>query len=152
MKNRKTLFFLILSFLVFSIYGNLSASSAKTFNKPFAVFLSVVSPGMGQIYSGQLDKGLAIWTASAALSAGFLLTVADIDLNSTGGPFPFNIGLRFKKNLTHQETFWAVGLGVTFLSVYVYNLLDMTLYNEKDNKLALRFQPDSVKAIYSLKF
>ncbi len=104
-----------------------------TYNKPFAIFMSVISPGMGQLYSGQLDKGLAIWSASAALSAGFLLTVADINLNSAGGPFPFNIGLQFKPSLTQNEVFWAVGLGVTFLSIYIYNILDVSLYSPMRN-------------------
>lgn len=130
--------FLILSALLLFTLPAAATPPPVNYNKPFAIFMSVISPGMGQLYSGQPDKGLAIWTASAALSAGFLLTVADIHLNSTGGPFPFNIGLQFKPSLTQSEVFWAVGLGVTFLSVYVYNILDVSFYSPlRDVKLSL---------------
>ena len=113
--------------------------------------MSVVSPGMGQIYSGRLDKGLAIWSASAAITMGFLLTVTDLNLDSAGGPFPFNIGLQFKPQLTQNEVFWAVGLGVTFLTVYVYNILDVSLYKQPKN-FKLSLEQDSISAQYALRF
>jgi hypothetical protein len=115
------------------------------------MFMSVISPGMGQVYTGQLDKGLAIWSASAALSIGFLLTVTDLNLNSAGGPFPFNIGLQFKPQLDQNEIFWAVGLGVTFLTVYIYNIIDVSLYTPPKN-FNLTFDSESISAQYSLAF
>ncbi len=113
--------------------------------------MSVVYPGMGQLYSGRLDKGLAIWSASAAISMGFLLTVADLNLDSAGGAYPFNIGLQFKPQLSQSETFWAVGLGVSFLTIYIYNILDVALYKQASD-IKLSVEKDSISAQYSLAF
>ena len=120
------------------------------FSQPFAIFLSVVSPGMGQIYTGQLGKGLSVWGASSILVMGFLTTVADFDFRSTGGAFPFNIGMQFKPVLTSEETFWAVSLGVTYAFLYLYNILDISLYDSS----AVTVVPtaDGFAAGYSVRF
>ena len=120
------------------------------FSKPFAIFLSVVSPGMGQVYSGQIGQGLSIWGASSILVMGFLTTVADFDFDSVGGAFPFNIGMKFKAKLNNEETFWAVGLGVTYAFLYLYNVLDISLF--ENSPVTVNPTVDGFTAAYEIRF
>lgn len=125
-------------------------SANPQFSKPFGIFLSVVSPGMGQIYSGQLGKGLSIWGASSILVMGFLTTVADFDFDSVGGAFPFNIGMKFKAKLSNEETFWAVGLGVTYAFLYLYNVLDISFF--ENSPVSVAPTTDGFSASYEIRF
>lgn len=125
-------------------------SAEPQFSKPFAIFLSVVSPGMGQIYSGQLGKGLSIWGASSILVMGFLTTVADFDFDSVGGAFPFNIGMKFKAKLNNEESFWAVGLGVTYAFLYLYNVLDISFFD--NSPVSINPTSDGFTAAYEIRF
>ena len=154
MKSRGIILSLLLVFL-FSSFSTAYSDQAKPspephFSKPFAIFLSVVSPGLGQIYTGQLGKGISVWGASSILVMGFLTTGADFDFRSTGGAFPFNIGMQFKPVLTTEETFWAVSLGVTYAFLYVYNILDISLY--ENQAVTVLPTSDGFTAEFSVRF
>ena len=154
MKNR----FLLLSCLLLFVITNRSFSDPlipeESFqqNKPFAIFLSVVSPGMGQIYSGQPEKGLTIWTSSSILMMGFLLNIADLDFQSVGGSFPVYFGMQFKSfdKITTDQWFWAAGFLASYAIIYVYNILDISFYQETDFSIDMGM--DRINANFSIRF
>lgn len=94
-------------------------------NKPLAILLSAIAPGMGQLSEGRVNTGLAVWTGSSLLTAAFFLTVGEFDLMAPWYP---SIPYRIKAAPTDNEKFWAIGIGVTWLVLYVYNLLDTAYY------------------------
>ncbi len=132
--------------------ANYENTCVEPYNKPLSIFLSVVSPGMGQIYSGQLDKGLAVWAASQVLTASLLITVADLDFTGIGNVGPINMGFRLKQQLSPNERFWTWGLSITYVLLYTYNVLDISLYDTDKLDLAVECEGGGFHLNYCLKF
>ena len=146
----------IIIIIIFSIcwcffYSSPLYSAAKNNpkkNKPLSVLLSVVSPGMGQMYEGQLGTGLAIWSASTVLSFSFFLVVGEIDLLSTWNP---TTRFRLKQNLTSDELFWAMGIGATYALLYIYNVIDVATYNDENN-VSINIHSNSISLNYTMSY
>lgn len=153
MKIKISIIIAFLFLFIFQTPGNSATTSYnENYNKPLSVFLSIVHPGLGQIYSGQTTKGLIFWSTSAILTGGFLITVADLNFNSPASPLPLNMGFQIKSELSPNEKKWAWGLGIAYTVFYIYNIMDISLYNPEENNFALDFNRDSVRLCYSFKF
>jgi hypothetical protein len=125
---------------------------SQNYNKPFSILLSLVSPGMGQIYSGQLGKGLSIWSGATVLFAGFLLNASTLDFTSVGGLFPYNFGFSFNKDLSGDALFWTIGFGVSYLVLYIYNIIDISVYDARTTFVSFDFDDKNVSAYYCIRF
>jgi TM2 domain-containing membrane protein YozV len=118
-------------------------------NKPLAILLSLVSPGMGQMYEGDIGTGLALWTASSALSFAFFLTIGDIDLKSAWSP---TIRYQLKPALTTSQLYWAGGFAVCYGILYAYNLIDAATFDPDSSPVSLNFGTNSVSVNYSVQW
>lgn len=164
MKTKITVFFTLLIMLcsISTVFAakktpvsekNTVHLAKNNYSKPFSIFLSVVVPGMGQIYSGQPEKGLAIWSSSAILLGAFLINSSELDFRSMSGPLPFNFGFRFKENMSERELFWSIGLGATYVFLYIYNVVDISVYDRNADKyISLDIDDNNIHASYSIKF
>lgn len=152
MKRKILLIFLLALAAVPSFASTSSYECNEPYNKPLSVFLSVAAPGMGQIYSGQLDKGLAIWGASSLLTASILVTVCDLNFNGVGGFDMVAFGFQLKDELSPSEKFWTWGLSATYVILYVYNVLDISLYNNNAPAVSADFRDGSFHLNYCIKF
>lgn len=151
--KRNLIVFILLSVLsapCFSLsYEN---TCNEPYNKPLSVFLSVVSPGMGQIYSGQLDKGLTIWTASTILTASLIVTIADLNFYSIGSPIPVNMGFQLKPELSPDERFWTWGLSITYALLYIYNIVDISVYDNDRARVDVSCENEGFHLNYAIEF
>lgn len=125
-------------------------SEYDPYSPPLAVFLSVVSPGMGQIYGGDLTKGSFFMAGTSVLSAAFLVTVADLNFRSTSGIFPSSIGFQLKEELspTERKTAWI--LGSAWAALYIYNIVDVAVLDP--DKFRIDADADGVSVGYSIQF
>ncbi len=129
MKNKTFLFKLSLVFFILLILFPPLFAFEQPKSKPFAFFLSVVSPGMGQIYLGNPEKGIAILSASSLLGMGILSTVGRIQFGTVNGMVPGHIGFQIRNDLDSSHLFWAGSLSITYIILYFYNLSDVAKFS-----------------------
>ncbi len=136
----------LLIILTFSgLFSDIQQDQVK--NKPLAVLLSVVSPGIGQIYTGDYEKGFFIWGASSILSFAFLINVSDVDFSTVGfAPIQFKL----KNKIDNDRLFWVISIGTTYSILYLYNIVDVSL--DKNSNISLDFKDDALNVCYSYKF
>jgi len=129
----KTIRSKFISFVLFVVFFFFLSSPLLALQKkkshPFAFFLSAVSPGMGQLYLGNPEKGIAIWSISSLLGMGILSTVGKLQFGTLNGMVPGHIGFQIQSNIDSEHLFWAGSLSVTYIILYFYNLSDVAKYS-----------------------
>lgn len=105
--------------------------------------LSFYNPGLGQFYSGESEKGMLFWLGENVLFFSSLLIVTDFTFNFKGD-FGVEIKIKQKKNLSDERIITSIGLGVAFLVVHFFNIMDAVdsakNYNKKLENLYLQDQ------------
>ncbi len=124
-----------------------SEETSPVRNKPLAILLSVVCPGTGQIYSGQLVKGIVIWSSSTILAYGFFSSFCDIDLSTIWTSPP---RFRLRTDIDKNSLFWSIGLGITYSLLYIYNIVDAAF--DQNTSIGFDINKDTVSLCYQYQF
>ncbi len=127
MKN-KTAILVLLILVILSLSSNLifaKQDSQKISKKdPFlAGALSFYNPGLGQYYVGEVEKGTIFWIGENILFWSALLTVMDLSFKFKKD-FGFEFKIKQKANLSDERIIASVSLGIAFLALHIYNIID----------------------------
>lgn len=95
--------------------------------------LSWYVPGLGQLYAGALIKGAAFFVVEEALLISTVLTFAELKLDMTGD---IDIGLNIKSKSDTNKSERRIGiiLGVSFITVHFFNVIDAVNTTRNLNK------------------
>ncbi len=120
MKKLVTSLFIML-FLFQSSWGQEKLSFLK--KDPFlAGALSFYNPGLGQFYVGDTESGMLFWVGENILFFSALLMVTDISFKLKKD-FGFEFKIEQKSNLSDGRVATAIGLGIGFLFLHIYNII-----------------------------
>ncbi len=84
--------------------------------------LSFYNPGLGQYYVGDTESGMLFWAGENILFFSALLMVTDISFKLKKD-FGFEFKIEQKSNLSDGRIATAIGLGVGFLFLHIYNII-----------------------------
>ncbi len=102
---------------------------------PFlAGILSWYHPGLGQFYVGETGKGTFFWITENVLLFATILNIADIKF-SLKRDIGFEFKIRLKSNPSIGRITATAILGVLFIALHIYNVIDAInsarVYNQK---------------------
>jgi TM2 domain-containing membrane protein YozV len=118
-----------------SSYSGVNSLAKRKKSPILACILSVICPGVGQYYNGQVVKGVVqelLWVGglTLALTAGISTTSSDIYYNYYG--YSYYEGTTSSTSIT---TWYWVGLGVTIASE-IWSIIDAPISASQINKEA----------------
>jgi len=118
-------------------YADYSETHARK-DPVLAGALSWYVPGLGQLYTGAILKGVAFWIIEETLLISTILTFAELKPSLTGD---INLGLNImsKKNPNKSEQRNALIFGVSLVVIHFVNIIDAVNttmnYNKKNEKI-----------------
>ena len=85
--------------------------------------LSFYNPGLGQFYAGENAKGIVFWLTENAFFFSALFTVMDLSVKLKKD-FGFEFSISQKTNLSTERIVTSVSLGLAFIILHIYNIID----------------------------
>ena len=112
--------------MTFSVRANCQSDENILLDRkdPFlAGALSFYNPGLGQIYAGENVKGLVFWITENVFFFSALFIVMDLSVKLKKD-FGFEFSISQKPNLSNERIVTSASLGVAFLILHIYNIMD----------------------------
>ncbi len=124
MKIISVMSLVLLLFFMYPVPGASSEMTIYTKKDPiFAGALSWYMPGLGQMYAGNLVKGGVFFVIEEALLVGTVLSFAELKLDVTGD-IDIGFNIKSKDNPDRNEQKVGIILGVVFIGVHFFNIID----------------------------
>ncbi len=95
--------------------------------------LSWYVPGLGQLYAGALLKGAVFFVIEEALLISTVLTFAKLKLDVTGD-IDIGLNIKSKSETNKSERRTGIILGVSFITVHFFNVIDAVNTTRKYNR------------------